>query len=85
MDHPQQQQRSVAAGPSVIQDETVYSELRQQAKDKDLDHVVFAERSWRLLVYGIESRNQDDPAASKMAEHDIAELKAQGVFQTDRA
>ena len=77
MDHHHRQQH----GAGVILDETVYTELRQQAKDKDLEHVVFAERSWRQLVYGIESRNQDDPAAFKMADHDIAELKAQGVFR----
>ncbi len=82
MNHPQQHRPT--GGPSVIQDETVYFKLKQQAKDKDLEHVVFAEKSWRQLVYGIESRNQDDPAAFKMAEHDIAELKAQGVFQTSK-
>lgn len=74
-------QPGIHKGPSVIHDEAVYAKLRKETEERDIDHVMFAEESWRRLLYGIARKDQDDPEAFRMAEHDIAELKAQGALR----
>ncbi len=72
-----------AYGSYVITDELVYTNLWKQTKNKDIEHVLFAEQLWRQMVYGIARKDQDDPIAFQMAQHDIIELKAQGVLVGD--
>ena len=67
-------------GSQVIMDEMVYKKLWHQTKNKDVEHVLFAELTWRQLLYGLARQDQDDPIAFQMAQHDIVELKAQGVL-----
>lgn len=74
-----------SSGSSVIYDVATYTKLwNRTSAEADVQHVIFAERTWRELVYGIARGDQDDPIAFQMAQHDIVELKAQGIFLNKR-